>query len=109
VRWILWLLVACSGQPKGEPHRPHGSSAPDAAVAEAGPSEKECEALIAHVIELGAADAKSDPPPTADERKTATSELSPQLIPGCRASTRAGYRCAMDAKSLGDVDGCKSR
>jgi hypothetical protein len=104
-----FLVAACSGRTGGEPIRPHGSSTPDAAIAEAGPSEKDCETLLAHVIALGAAETKSDPQPSADDVKTVAGDLSAQFMPGCRASTRAGYRCAVDAKSLADVAGCKSK
>ena len=107
----MWLLVvACSGgRGGGEPHRPHGGSAtPEAPIAETGPSQKDCEALIAHVSALGAGEVKSDPPPTADDRSVVAIDMAPH-IPGCLKSTRAGYRCAMAAKSLAEVANCRAK
>jgi hypothetical protein len=73
-----------------------------------GPSEKECEALFARVSELAASEVKSDPPPTADEQQRVTAELT-QFAPNCRASSRAGYQCAMQAKTLADVKACRAK
>ncbi len=81
----------------------------DAAVA-AGPTEHECDELIAHVIELRVAELRMT---TAPERMPTDAELAQlrtelRADPGCRALPIDRYRCVIAAKTLADVAACHS-
>ncbi len=108
---LLALLVACSSH-TSEPKKPNGSGSPpaDAAVAVPGPSERECNDLFAHAIELQLADSRQTKPaqvPTADEVAKLQTELRDQYLVECRASTLERYRCAMVATTLADLATCQ--
>ena len=106
----LLLVVACSSR-TGEPERPRGSGAAsrDADVAvDPGPSERECADLIGHAIAIKMTELAATKPaeqlPTEADLATLTSELRGDA--GCRALSRDGYRCAIQAATLADLEGC---
>lgn len=115
---ILSIAVACSSGGSGGRPRPPGpgSSAPDAGAPAitpaAGPTERECDALIAHAIGLGAAElAKTLPAdqlPTTAEQAALGAELRGTFLAECRNGTRPAYDCAIAAKSLAELAGCQA-
>ncbi len=114
VRWTLWLVVAAcssSAAPPTRPTPPTGSgSGPSGELAVAGPSERECEQLVAHAIELGAAERTGRPPDQvsteADQNQLKT-RLRP-FIDECRALSRDSYRCATAATAMAELAACHS-
>src|SRR4051794_21470898 len=100
---FLLAIASCSG-PGTDPAHPHpGSGTPvDAAVATAGPTERDCHDQIKHVLELAAGDQKL----TTDELAKLETELSDRYLKVCRAGSLDGHHCAMAATTLAEVDSC---
>ncbi|HSK04688.1 MAG TPA: hypothetical protein VK932_25735 [Kofleriaceae bacterium] len=112
---FLSLALACSSGGGGGPPRPPAPPpTPDAAPAlpAAGPTERECEDLIAHAIALRAAElARTLPPeqvPAEAERAALAAELRGAFLADCRHGTRRGYDCAIAAKTLAELAGCQA-
>lgn len=107
------LAAACSSGP-AHPRPPGPGSAPDAAPpppAVTSPTERECEALIAHAIALRTSELQRTLPPeqvpTAAEQAALATELRGAFLADCRAGTRRGYDCAITAATLADLAGCQ--
>ncbi len=104
------LLVACGGQPAPA----HPTSAGDHAatppvVAAAAPSERECDALFAHVSAIAAADQRAASPATpATDADVATEQAAEHgsAMAACRAMPRAAYTCAIAAPSSEQLVAC---
>ena len=108
MRWIIWLLVACSSGttshdpvlPRTVPHEP----------SHVGPSEQECDELITHAVALGIDEqAGRTPPPrtTASEHEAIRRALHDEFVAGCRGLPLDTYRCAMAAATLDALAGCQ--
>jgi len=72
-----------------------------------GPTEPECDALLAHALALVVAERQ--PPPSPADASTLRTELRPAFIADCRAGTRAYHQCGLAAKSRADLDACGKR
>jgi hypothetical protein len=131
-KWLagafLLLAVACSGGSGsgsggggGGPQRPpgpggpppdNGTTAPLDGAAGA-PTERECDALVAHAIALRVAELKQTLPaeqvPTDAEQAALGAELRGQFLADCRRGTRRGYDCAIAANTLAELGGCQVR
>lgn len=108
---LLASLAACPHHSARDPVTPHaGSATPDAGAAPVatGPTERECDALIDHAIELHLAELRQAQPadrlPTDAELATLRGEL--RADPGCRALAGDAYRCGMAARSLAELSTC---
>ncbi|MBX3156832.1 MAG: hypothetical protein KF773_12610 [Deltaproteobacteria bacterium] len=117
MRCIVWLaavLLACSSGQNSRPHVPSGSGATvpaDAAPPVAGgPTERECDDLVAHVVELHLAELRRTVPtdqlPTEAELAQTRADLAADG--GCRALGREELACALAATSLTDVEACQA-
>jgi hypothetical protein len=114
VRWTLWLVAfACSSSaaPPTRPTGPTGGGSADTGtpVAE-GPTERECEQLVAHAVALGAAERTGRPPDqlsTEADQEYVRTRLRP-FIDECRALPRDRYRCAIAATAISELAACHS-
>lgn len=113
MRWLAALAIAAcgSGKPGDSTHPRGGSARPDAGAPQGtadGPSERECDELVDHAIEIELAARRAQqhakPMPTADELARLRAELRGD--PGCRALSREAYRCAMAAATLAELEAC---
>jgi hypothetical protein len=110
----LVLLLACSGKPSDPVHPRGGTARPDAGavhVAEGGPSDPECEVLVAHAVELGMAELRAHHPldQLPDERELDQLAADLRAEGGCRALSRDGYRCGLAATTLSELGACAKR
>jgi hypothetical protein len=109
VRWLLVVVAAC-GAPARAPVHAQRAPAPDAARApiEPAPTAAECDALVAHAVQLAAADQRAHERDHASDDDAARVErdLSVEYGPSCRAMSRAGYRCALAAATLDAFAAC---
>ena len=106
------MIAACSSA-TGPIKQPTGSGSPvahDAAPTASGPTERECDDLIAHVIELRLTELRPATPlermPTEPELNQLRAEL--RADPGCRALPIERYRCAIAAKATTELAACHS-
>jgi hypothetical protein len=105
----LVFVAACgarSGTPTPTPV-PRAGSAPATAPPPnpSGPTEPDCDALLAHAI--GLVVAERTPPPSDADAQALRAELRPAFLADCRAGTRAYHQCGLAAKSRADLDHCK--
>ncbi len=114
VRWTLWLVVAAcssSAAPPARPTGPTGSGSGDPGeLAGSGPTERECEQLVAHAVTLGAAERTGRPPDqlsTEADQEQVKTRLRP-FVDECRALPRTSYRCAIAATTMAELAGCHS-
>src|SRR5262245_54676651 len=118
MRWIAWLAVAacsgalvaaCSSGPASGPHapaRPTGEPPPS----QAGPSERDCEALITHAVALGIDERTaraSEPRTTEADHEAVRRKLHEDFMTGCRALPSDAFACALAAHSLTELAGCQ--
>ena len=114
VRWTLCLVVAAcssSAAPPTRPTGPTGSGSGEVSTASATTlTERECEQLVVHAVQLGAAERTGRPPDQlsteADQEQT-RSRLRP-FIDECRALPRDSYRCAIAATAISELAACHS-
>jgi hypothetical protein len=116
----LSLVLACSsgsggGGPRGQ-RPPATGHTPDAglpATVADSPTERECEALIAHAITIRVAElGKTLPPeqvPAEAERNALAAELRGKFLGECRGGTRRGHDCAITAKTVAELGDCQRR
>ena len=110
---LLSLALACSSG-GGHPRPPPPGQTPDAGPppAAAAPTERECDALIAHAIALRVAELQQTLPPeqvpTEAEQAALGTELRGKFLADCRGGTRRGYDCALAAKTLAELGGCQA-
>jgi hypothetical protein len=106
VKRIAWLFIAaCSGGGGTTPQHPHGSGSSATAGAPAAdhPSERECDALIDHVIDLSLAERRDKP--SDAERAKLRDELHGDA--SCHKLSRDRYRCALAAKTTAEYQNCQ--
>ena len=108
MRWLLWLLVACSSGAGATAHpRPAG---PEPASVQPPPSERECDELITHAVVLGIdeqASRPAEPQATAADHEAIRRALHEDFMAGCRALPRDAYRCAITAPTLAALSACQ--
>lgn len=110
----LLVIAGCPGAPSEPAHPRGGSARADAGVPvpPAGPSDAECDQLVAHALELQLAELRATKPadqlPDAAEVDKLRAELR-AADPGCKDLSRAAYRCALAAKTLAELAGCDSQ
>lgn len=68
-----------------------------------GPTDEECDALIAHAIDLRT---PGDAGIGSADRATLTGEVRDRVLKRCRAMPRATYRCAIAATTTAAFTGC---
>lgn len=107
---VLLATVGCSGGRGGTtPTGPSGGAPPDAAsVAEAPVPDADCEAIVAHVMELEEKERATRPPeqrPTDADQELVRTRLHP-FLDECRALPREARRCALDARSTAEMSAC---
>ena len=89
------LVVACSAPAATRPVSP---PPPDARTGAPAPiSDAECDALVAHAVELVG---------TTDELRAELRKTTPR--PSCRELSRAAYTCAMAATTTAALVACDS-
>jgi hypothetical protein len=83
---------------------------PTAPPPEAGPSERECDALITHAVALGideqtagSAEART----TEADHEAVRRRLHEDFMTGCRTLSREAFRCALAAPTLAALAGCQ--
>jgi hypothetical protein len=108
----LLLALAC-GSGGSRPRPPAPGHTPDAPPpAAAAPTERECEALIAHAIALRVAELEQALPPeqvpTEAEQAALGAELRGQHLADCQRGTRRGYDCAIAARTLAALAACQA-
>ena len=93
MRTILWLAFAACSSGTGTTTRPTGpvrGALPDAAVVAApSPTDKECEQLIGHVVDLQLRETRPTPPLTTEESQRAAQPLQ-AFKAECATLTRTG-------------------
>jgi hypothetical protein len=107
VRRIAWLFIAaCSSSSGTTPQHPQGSGSGVTAGEPAAdhPSERECDALVDHVIDLSLADRRDKP--SEGERAQLRGELHGDA--SCQKLSRDRYRCAMAAKTTAEYQSCQA-
>ena len=106
MRRIAWLFLAACGSGSGTPpQHPQGSASGNETRTVADlPSERECDDLIEHVIQLQVAE-RRDKPSDAELAQLRT-ELHGDA--SCRKLSRDRYRCAMGAKTSADYQACQT-
>src|SRR6185503_9939335 len=103
------LLAACSSAPASHgqvPARPTGEGPPS----QAGPSERDCEALITHAVALGIDERTaraSEPRTTEADHEAVRRKLHEDFMTGCRALSRDAFACALAARSLSELAACQ--
>jgi hypothetical protein len=70
------------------------------------PAPRDCDKLIAHTIDLAAAERPADQKPTADERASMQTQLRTTWEPKCKEMSSTGYDCALAAQTLAALDAC---
>ncbi len=104
MRLLLALTVAAGcGHRATPPHPEPVASGRDAVVAEAGPTDEECDALIAHAIDL---QTPGDAGIGSADRTTLSGEVRDRVLKRCRAMPLATYRCAIAAATTVAFTGC---
>ena len=103
----MLFLAACGARTSTPTPAPRAQPAPAAAAPAnpGGPTEADCDELLAHAIDVIVADRQ--PPPTEAERATIRSELRSEFIAECRAGTRAYQQCGLAARTRAELDACK--
>jgi hypothetical protein len=117
----LVTAAACSSQPKhtGGGGDTGGTTAPDAGPATTGdggsPStgaltKADCDALIAHVLDVGLADMRARKPadevPTDEQITQLRAKLSAEMMDMCLAWDRPSYDCMMAATDPAGLEAC---
>jgi hypothetical protein len=112
VRTIAWLVfaVACSSGASTPTHptKPTPTGVPDAGVAAGtAPSDKECEQLIAHVVDLTLRERvpAPEPAPTAAEAQNIDEPLR-AFATECTTLSREAYRCGIEATTVAALTAC---
>ena len=82
---------------------PHDAGA--TAAAQSAPSEKECELLVTHVVDLTLREHPPEPAPSEAEAQAIAQPLR-SFVAECTALSREAYRCGMEATSLVTVTAC---
>jgi len=104
--WLATLAVACGG---GHPTpKPPVTPVEPPATADA-PSDRECDELVAHAVELHVAELRAARPnqlPTEAEQQTARREIHAALGGECRRVARTAYACAIAAKTTAELTSC---
>lgn len=78
-------------------------------VTAAGPTDAECDQLVAHALELQLAELRATKPADQLPDATEVDQLRAELRaadPGCKDLSRDAYRCAIAAKTLAELAGC---
>ncbi len=104
---LLGLVAACGGERQRAVAQPQSSTpvSGDALAIEPAPprvTDAECDALIAHAVQLGASERKA----TDDEQARVRGEVRGRYIASCRVMSRHGYACALAASSLDALEAC---
>lgn len=107
MRRLVWVvLVACSGPRAETPHPKHDEIA-QAEPPTRGPDDRECDALIAHAIELRVRELPPDArAPTAADRETSAGELRAAFGPDCHKLPRTTVQCALAAETTAAMTSC---
>jgi hypothetical protein len=109
MRRLVWFVIAaCSSSGVQTRHeaRDHKTQVQPAPRP---PDDHECDALIAHAVELRMNElpAISDAHvPTAADRDYVQGELRAAFGPECHRVTRAAYQCAMAATTTAELTAC---
>jgi hypothetical protein len=106
---VIGIVVAAACRGGGgsgttrDVHRPTPTPGTEraAAVAEAGPSERECDQLFHHAIEVIAT-----PDVSPADREATFAAMHDRFVAGCRALSRARFDCATAATTLDDMLAC---
>ncbi|MGE0549381.1 MAG: hypothetical protein AB7O24_05070 [Kofleriaceae bacterium] len=107
MRWLIWIAVASCSSGTTTPSKPAPDRSPRDAgtIAAAPPSQRECEALAGHAIELATNERRDDPPTTATEREQARGKLR-AYVDECMTLPRERFDCALAARSLDQLTAC---
>ena len=76
---------------------------PEGTPAEVGPTDDECDALIAHALDL---QTPGDAGLESADRTQLTGEVRDRVLTRCRAMPRVAYRCAIAAMTTDAFVGC---
>jgi len=105
---IVVLVAACGARANPQP-TPHPTTAPVVAAGPEAPTDRECEQLIAHAVELRVGElraTKSAQVPSDAEQDAARREVAGSLGAECRRVSRATYACAIAAKTTAELVAC---
>ncbi len=113
---IVWLaFAACSSganpltrpNPPNPPNPTNPTEQTDAGIgATTSPTARECEQLIAHVVDLTLREHPPEPAPTEAESRQIDQALR-SFATECSALTRDGYRCGMAATTIATLTACQ--
>jgi hypothetical protein len=113
VRIVCLLLCAACSSGSGTPTKPSvptPTGPADAAVTTvSSPSEKECEQLVAHVVELTVREHAPaiNPAPNDAESQKMDQSLRP-YVAECTTLSREAVRCGLDAPTLAALRACQA-
>ena len=108
----MLLCGACSSAPgtPTKPTKPAPAGPIDAAVPTiSAPTEKECEQLVAHVVDLSVREHAPpiNPAPNDAESQQVDQSLRP-YVTECTTLPREAVRCGLDAPTLAALRGCQA-
>ena len=108
---IVVVATACSSGSGPVQHPPGGHDPPprDGGTVTPALTDRECEELVAHAIELRIAELRATTPAERLPTDAETTALRAELLradPGCRTLAPASYRCAMAAKTTSELAAC---
>ena len=105
---IVGLVAACGARANPQP-TPHPATPPIVAAGPEAPTDRECEQLIAHTVELRVGELRATKPaqvPTDADQDAARRDIAASLGTDCRRISRAAYACAVAAKTTAELVGC---
>jgi hypothetical protein len=108
LRLAIVALVAACGARAPQP-TPHPTTPPTVAAGPEAPTDRECEQLIAHAVELRVGELRATKPaqvPTDTEQDSVRRDIAASLGADCRRVSRSTYACAIAAKTSAELVGC---
>ncbi len=99
---VCLVFAACSGAPGA--HHPVESPRHERTPAVVAVTERECDALIDHAVDLGLTE---EPRATDADRESVRASLHADFARDCRALPRDRYQCAISARTLAELTACQ--
>ena len=105
---VVLVVAACGPRANPQPV-PHPTTTSVVAAGPEAPSDRECEQLIAHAVELRVGELRATKPaqvPSDADQDAARRDITASLGADCRRISRATYACAVAAKTTAELVGC---
>jgi hypothetical protein len=105
---LVAVVAACGSRANPQPTS-HPTTTSTVAAGPEAPTDRECEQLIAHAVELRVGELRATKPsqvPTDADQDAARHDIAASLGADCRRISRATYACAVAAKTTTELVGC---